>query len=137
MENYEYNKTFPFEDKKDDDLDSEELEKIENFLLEYQKELKKRPQFILPAAPAIFEKTVAAWERVAKEFSGRIRAKIDYSHFTATIEVWCCYVEFEFGEFMDILNDISHAALSIHFTPLTSGELHIKILMPYFIPSLE
>ena len=67
-----------------------------------------------------------------KEFSGRLKAKIDYSFFTATIEIWCCYVEFQRGEFMSILREISNHAISVRFTLLTSGDLHIEIVMPYF-----
>ena len=107
-------------------------ETIENLLNLYESRLKDRPHFLLPYAPTIFEKTVVACERVAKEFSGKLKAKIDYSHFTATIELWCCYVEFVCGEFMSILHEISRHAISVRFTPLTSGDLHIEILIPYF-----
>ena len=132
MENFEYNKVFPSEDGDADELDPGGAETIAGFLLSYEKELRDRPRFLLPYAPVIFEKTVAACERIAKEFSGRLKAKIDYSFFTATIEVWCCYVEFQRGEFMSILQEISHHALSVRFIPLTSGDLHIEIVMPYF-----
>ena len=104
---------------------------IKGFLLSYERELRDNPRFLLPHAPAFFEKTVAACERIAKEFSGRLKAKIDYSFFT-TIEVWCCYVEFQREEFMSILREISNHAISVRFTPLTSGDLHIEIVMPYF-----
>ena len=33
---------------------------------------------------------------------------------------------------MSIPREITHYALSVRFTPLTSGELHSEILMPYF-----
>ena len=88
---------------------------------------------MLPFAHALFEKNVEDCELIAKEFAGRIKATINYSCFTADIELWCCYVEFRYDEFMSILHKISHYTLLIQFTPLTSGELYIKIQMPYFI----
>ena len=139
MENFEYSKVFPFEDEEASVFDPGEAETIKNFLHSYEKELVCSPRFLLPYAPAIFEKAVADCERIAKEFSGRLKAKIDYSLFTATIELWCCYLEFECGEFMTILHEISHRAISIRFTPLTSGDLHVEIQMPYFgsVQSIE
>ena len=133
MENFEYSKVFPSENEGTNDLDANEMETIKDFLHSYESELRSNPRFLLPFAPAIFEKTVAACERIAKEFSGRLKAKIDYSFFTATIEVWCCYVEFQRGEFMSILQEISNHAISVRFIPLTSGELHMEIAMPYFV----
>ena len=132
MENYEYSKVFPFEDGETDALDPDGAETMGNSLNIFEWELKDRTYFLLPFAPAFFQKTVADCERIAKEFFGRIKAKIDYTLFTATIELWCFYVEFERGEFMNILHDISNYAVSVRFTPLTSGELHIEIQMPYF-----
>ena len=132
MENYEYNKVFPFEDGEADELDPDGAEAVGNSLNLFERELKDRTYFLLPFAPAFFQKTVADCERIAREFFGRLKAKIDYTLFTATIELWCCYVEFERGEFMNILNDISSHAISVRFTPLTSGDLHIEIQMPYF-----
>lgn len=133
MENFEYSKVFPSENEGDNDLTPNEAEAIKDFLLNYERELRDGPRFLLPYAPALFEKAVAACERIAKEFSGRLKAKIDYSFFTATIEVWCCYVEFQRREFMSVLREISNHAISVRFTPLTSGDLHIEIEMPYFV----
>lgn len=98
MENFEYSRTFPSENE-DDDFSPDELEELANLVDIYEKSLMDKPRFLLPQAPKIFEKTVKACEEVAREFSGKIKAKIDYSNFTATIELWCCYVEFEYGEF--------------------------------------
>ena len=137
MENFEYNRVFPFESDEANDVDPDEAETIKDFLPSYERRLRGSPRFLLPFAPAIFEKTVVACERIAKEFSGRIKAKIDYSSFHATIELWCCYVEFEQGEFMSILHDLSHRTISVRFTPLTSGYLHIEIEMPYFISAQD
>ena len=132
MENFEYSRVFPSENE-DDDFFPGELEELANLVDLYESSRKDSPRFILPYAPVLFEKTVMACEQVAREFSGKIKAKIDYSNFTATIELWCCYVEFVYGEFMNILQKISHYAVSVRFTPLTSGDLHIEILMPYFV----
>ena len=133
MENYEYNRIFPLESEDDVDPDPDEAESIKRFLHGYERDLTSTPRFLLPLAPEIFRKTVVECEKIAKEFSGRIKAKIDYSLFTATIELWCCYVEFTSREFMNILHKITHYAISVRFTPLTSGDLHIEILMPYFV----
>ena len=42
-------------------------------------------------------------------------------------------IEFMRGEFMGTLQQISHHALSVCFTPHTSGDLHVEIRMPYFV----
>ena len=133
MENFEYSKAFPSENEGTNNLDLDEVETIKDFLYSYESELRGNPRFLLPFAPTIFEKAVTACKQIAKEFSCRLNAKIDYLLFTATIEVWCCYVEFRCGEFMSILQKISHYAISACFTPLTSGNLHIGIEMPHFV----
>ena len=114
MENYEYNKAYPF-DSEDMDIAPDEVEDIRKILHHHGQE----------PAPAS--------EQIAEEFSGRIKAKIDYENYTASIEIWCCYVEFAHGKFMSILHEISQYAMLIRFEPLTSGDLHIEILMPYFV----
>lgn len=133
MENYEYNKTFQSVDELPIDSIPNTDKDIKDFLLTYETYLKSTPHFIIPSAPQLFQQAIANCEQIAKEFSGRLKAKIDYNHFKATIELWCCYVEFEQGEFMSILQSLSHQAKSICFTPLTSGDLHIEIEMPYFM----
>lgn len=132
MENFEYYKAFPSNTEGTGELTPGEKETMKILLEKYEGELRDKPRVILPFAPAVFEKTVAACERVAEEFSGSIRATIDYSYFAAAIELRCCYVEFMRGEFMGILHELSRLALSIRFTPLTSGDLHVEIRMPYF-----
>ena len=135
MENYEYSKVYPFDAEDEDDFSPDEAERIVEFIHERERELKANPRFVHPAAPAVFERTVAACEQIVKEFRGRLKAKIDYSSYSATIEMWCCYVDFDRGEFMSTLHYISKYAFTIRFEPLTSGELHIFIEMPYFISS--
>ena len=135
MENYEYDKVFASDSQDDDELRPGEREKMASLLHRYERDLIDSPKLVLPFAPALFEKTVAACECIAKEFSRRVKAKVDYSFFTATVELWCCYVEFERGEFMSILYEITNNAISVSFTPLTSGELHMKMQLPYFVPA--
>ena len=114
MENYEYNKAYPF-DSEDMDIAPDEVE-----------------QYFYERCASHLDH-VADCEQIAEEFSGRIKAKIDYENYTASIEIWCCYVEFAHGKFMSILHEISQYAMLIRFEPLTSGDLHIEILMPYFV----
>ena len=135
MENYEYSKVYPFDADDEDGIPPDEAERIMGFIHEQERDWITNPRFVLPAAPVIFEKTVAACEQIVKEFRGRLKAKIDYSSYSATIEMWCCYVDFDRGEFMSTLHYISKYAFTIRFEPLTSGELHIFIEMPYFISS--
>ena len=133
MENFEYSKMFTAENQDDDNVDRDIADTLEDYLHRHERKMQSDPHFLLPFAPAIFEKAVADCERIAKEFSGSIKAKIDYTHFTATIELCCCYVEFVSSEFMGVLHEISHFAKSVRFTPLLSGNLLIEIEMPYFI----
>lgn len=135
MENYEYEKLFSGENglKKDIDPDSDEAEKIRKFLKSYEKALANCRYYIHPLAPKLFEETVRDCEQIAKEFSGRIKATINYTSFFATIELWCCYVEFRRSEFMHILQKISHRAIIVRLIPTTYNDLHIQIEMPYFV----
>ena len=136
MEDFEYSQSFPFECE-DTDPGSEDAEDLKEFLHLYEKDLKNNPRLVLPFAPSIFEKTVASCELIAKEFGGKIKAKIDYTFYTATIEMWLCYVEFNRGEFMSTLHELAHCALSVRMTPLVTGELHIEIQIPYFVSSKD
>lgn len=136
MENFEYDRTFPLECE-DIENDPDDAEELRGSLYSYERDLRNDPRFVLPLAPSIFEKLVASCELIAKEFGGRIKAKIDYSFYTATIELWLCYVEFNRGEFMSILHQISHCASSVHMTPLTNGDLHIEISIPYFVSAKD
>ena len=113
MENYIYELSFASDCQDNDDLSPAEMEEMAILLQRYDKGLKENPKFVLPFAHAVFEKTVAACERIAKEFSGRIKASIDYSFYSATVELWCCYVEFECGEFMSVLRELTDCALAI------------------------
>ena len=75
MENFEYSKAFPSENEAGNDLDPGEAEAIKDFLHSYERELRASLRFLLPYAPANFEKAVVACERIAKEFSGRLKFK--------------------------------------------------------------
>lgn len=93
MENFEYYRAFSSDSEESGELTTSEKKTMKILLDRYEKELRDKPRVILPFAPVMFEKTVAACERIAEEFSGSIKATIDYSYFAATIELWCCYVE--------------------------------------------
>ena len=134
MENYEYNKIFPPNiEEGEDDVSPDEAKRMIEFIHSMEKDKKENPRFLIPSAPMIFERMVSDCEQIVKEFGGRLKAEIDYSSYSATIEMWCCYVEFERGEFMNTLQEISRYAMSVRFEPLITGEQHVFILMPYFI----
>ena len=134
MKNYEYNIVFPPNiEEGDDDLSPDEAERMIEFIHTLEREMKENPRFLIPFAPVIFKKTILACEQILKEFGGKLRAQINYSSYSATIEMWCCYVGFAHGEFMSTLQEISRHAISIRFEPLVTGEQHVFILMPYFI----
>jgi len=100
-------------------------------LLEYGLSL---PHVIHPIAAQRFDEMVQACDLIAKEFSGKLKATIDYENYSAEIELECIYVDFQQGEFMGTLYRLAAAARSICFLPLTSGFLKIEIVMPYFLP---
>ena len=84
MENFEYNRVFPFESDEANDVDPDEAETIKDFLPSYERTRGDSPRFLFPFAARIFEKTVIACKRIEKEFSGKIKAKITYSSFNVT-----------------------------------------------------
>ena len=137
MENYVYEKKFPFPDDINWCDDPEEVEKLRRMIYDHRSDLPKRAYSVRPDAPALFAKTVEDCERIAETFAGRIKATINYSSFHAVIELWCCYVEFRNDEFMSTLHELSRHAASIVFMPLTSGDLHIQIEMPYFTSDIS
>ena len=75
MENFEYSSVFSSEGGEANELDPNKAETIKNFLRSYERKLSSSPHFFLPYAPAIFEKTVADCEQIAKDFFGKINAK--------------------------------------------------------------
>ena len=133
MENYEYEREFPLPEEFEDDIDPSTQNFVIEFLQKYNQSLKDSTHIIRPYAPMLFSRTIANCELIAKEFSGKIKATIDYSDFPASIKVWCLYAEFQRGEFMAILHKLSVFAESVRFTPLRTGDLLIEIEMPYFI----
>ena len=95
---------------------------------------KKRAYIISPYAAARFEKTIEACDNMMKEFSGKLKATVDYESHHATIEMECVYIEFRAKEFMTYLHDMVTWAEWIEFCPLLSGFLRVSIGMPYFVP---
>lgn len=100
--------------------------------LEYLEHIKTVPFVVNRRAAAEFDQMVADCDKIAKEFSGRLKAVVDYECHEASITLECVYVDFNVGEFMDILQSMAAKALQVRFEPLTSGLLRITIFMPYF-----
>ncbi len=92
------------------------------------------PHVVDPVAAERFDEMVQACDLIAKEFSGKLKAAIDYENHSAEIVLECVYVDFRQDEFMGTLYRLAATARSICFLPLTSGFLKIEIVMPYFLP---
>jgi len=98
--------------------------------LEYEESL---PHIINPIASKRFDEMVKACDLIAEEFSGKLKATVDYEHYSAQITLECIYVDFVQDEFMETLYRLATTAKSICFLPLASGLLRIEITMPYFM----
>lgn len=83
-------------------------------------------------AAAQFIQMAEACDLIAKEFSGKLKAAVDFEYQEACITLECVYVEFKRDEFMGILQEIVKRACRVWFEPLTSGFLRVKIFMLYF-----
>lgn len=83
-------------------------------------------------AAADFYKMVVTCDKIAKEFSGKLTATIDFEYHNASITTECLYVDFDVGEFMGTLQEMAAKAYQVRFEPLISGLLRISISMPYF-----
>lgn len=94
--------------------------------------IKTVPHVVNKIDAAEFYRMVAACNRIAKEFSGKLKATVDFKCYEANITMECVYVDFVVGEFMGILRNMAAKAFQVRFEPLTSGFLRISILMPYF-----
>lgn len=100
--------------------------------LAFQEHLHSLPFVVNEKAATEFDKMANACDKIAKEFSGTLKATVDYKNHEANIVMECVYVEFRVGEFMDTLREIAAKALQVDFQPLTSGFLRVYISMPYF-----
>lgn len=95
--------------------------------------LNSLPHIVDPLAVQRFEEMVEACDLIAKEFSGKLKATVDYERYSARIELECVYIDFDQGEFLETLQKLTAMAGSISFQPLTSGFLRVEIAMPYFL----
>lgn len=123
--------------RKLEDMSSEPTEEdimMAQVMKDYHTYIESIPHLANPIFVCHFNKMVAAFDLIAREFSGRLRATVDYSHFSAKIVLECVYIEFCHGEFIEILKRIASTALRINISVLNSGFLQIEVLMPYFIP---
>lgn len=100
--------------------------------LAYREYIKTVPFTVNQRAAAVFNKMVAACDKIAKEFSGKLSATVDFEYHEALITIECVYVDFDVGEFMDTLLEMAARAYQVRFEPLTSGLLRISLSMPYF-----
>ncbi len=131
MENYVYEKEYPMGEEVMDAIDSISPAEVLALLAKQRRFMREHMYLVFPPAPQIFDGLIKDCEAIVKEFCGKIKATIDYSSFTATIELWCTYVEFRGDEFMYTLQKLLLYATTIRFSPLTSGMLHIWIDIPY------
>lgn len=115
----------------DDEVTQEEKSRILK-ALDFQEYLQTLPFTVNDESAAEFDKMVVACDKIAKEFSGKLQATVDYQSHEANIRMECVYIEFLVGEFMDTLREIATKALRVDFQPLTSGFLRVDISMPYF-----
>lgn len=100
--------------------------------LDYCEYIKSFPHVVNKKAAADFDKMITACDQIAREFSGKLNATIDFECHEASITLECLYVDFDAGEFKDTLQEMAEKALQIRFQPLTSGMLQIALIMPYF-----
>lgn len=96
--------------------------------------LQRLPHIVNPLAAARFDKAVKACDAIAKEFSGRIKAAVDFEIYEATIVLECAYIEFRHHEFMETLAALSLISQNIQITSTPSELFRIDISMPYFVP---
>ncbi len=123
--------------KKPDCNETPEDKILERAALKIYEYVNNLPHVIDPIAAKRFEEMIEACDSIAKEFSGKMKATINYENYSAEIVLECVYVEFQQNEFMETLYKLSTTAKSICFLPLTSGFLKIEINMPYFLLKKE
>lgn len=93
MENYVYEKEYPFPEDIDE-REGDEADAIREYLRAHPIRQEKAAHAVLPFGPRLFEKTVADCETIAGAFCGKLRAVIDYTKFTASIDLWFCCAAF-------------------------------------------
>lgn len=132
MENFEYEREYPFP-KGLGEYDADEVEAFRALLFQSPRPKKEMIHLLIPYAPKLFQQMLVQCDKIARTFCGKVKAVVDYTKFVATIELWCCYVDFDRGELLHVLSQLSLYANSIHFLPLTSGDLYTRIELPYFL----
>lgn len=96
---------------------------------------QRLPHMIDPIAAAEFDRTVNACDAIAKEFSGRLEATVDFNCYDASIALECAYIEFRHGEFMETLRRLTTSTTMIQISSMPSPPLfRIELSMPYFLP---
>lgn len=96
--------------------------------------LRRLPHIVNPVAVARLDKAVKACDAIAKAFSGRIEATVDFETYEATIVLECAYIEFRHHEFMETLAALSLISRNIQIASTPSDLFRIDISMPYFVP---
>lgn len=96
--------------------------------------LKRLPHMVNPVAAVRFNRAVKACDAMAKEFSGRIKATLDFETYEASIILECAYIEFRHHEFMETLAALSLISQNIRIASTPSDLFRIDISMPYFVP---
>lgn len=133
MENYVYEKEYLFPEDIDE-REGDEADAIREYLRAHPIRQEKAAHAVLPFGPRLFEKTVADCETIAEAFCGKLRAVIDYTKFTASIDLWFCYAAFRRGEYMDLLQAVIFRTISVELEALPSRDLRVHLELPYFIP---
>lgn len=96
---------------------------------------QRLPHMIDPVSAAEFDRTVNACDAIAKEFSGRLEATVDFNCYDASITLECAYIEFCHGEFMETLRRLTTSTTMIQISSMPSPPLfRIELSMPYFLP---
>lgn len=112
----------------------EELAVVSTCLHRYSAS-QRLPHIIDPVSAAEFDRIVTACDAIAKEFSGRLEATVDYNCYDASIKLECAYIEFCHGEFMETLRRLTTSTTMIQISSMPSPPLfRIELSMPYFVP---
>ena len=132
MKNFVYTQEYPFTPDKGEDEDDETMRHLVKVAQRYHSYLVQMPKYINPVFSLNFAIMLSKCDQLAKAHWGKIRAEVDYKTYEATINVWTDFLEFNSGEFLDLLQSFALHSTSVLFQPLTTGKLKLMISMPYF-----
>ena len=134
MENIEFHRDYS---EYWSDLSPDEYDKItdaDKFILQAMYDYDKMaPKVLNPDAKIAYDRMLQACDGYAREYGGIVNGKVDYGHFSASIDLIVPYFEFASAETKKFLLMADLLADSVYFNPTEKGWVNMRTEYRYFV----